>query len=359
MENFCEGGAEPDSLETCGDPPPPPNACEGYPDGWIESELTIGDQTTTTCVQDLTEDDARDCHNPLGYLQNDATGEQELLCGDDKAECEATGGTFGTFNGEQLCLPSGFPDDLPTCEGVPEIISTENGYGFACTPTPDDFEEQEEEIPGLDDEPTDTDGDGIPDHLDDDIDGDGILNDVDPDIDGDEIPNESDLTPEGEGDKSSVSGGLGCDVRPSCKGDAILCSINYQIWAQRCKDEKNNDLDKFFEDQPDENPGELDLSDGGELVSALDGAFLDGVNELTGEGSQGIESGTSALESAMTGILPTVSACQDFVINFAQGNIVISCEKLATFRDIIGWALYILTAWHLFMIATTPIESRV
>jgi hypothetical protein len=79
---------------------------------------------------------------------------------------------------------------------------------------------------GGNDDFRDTDGDGIPDYLDDDMDGDGIPNSADPDIDGDGILNDLDFDIDGDGvdnwEDIDVDGdGIYNDVDGDDDGDGI------------------------------------------------------------------------------------------------------------------------------------------
>ncbi|MDW7772529.1 MAG: hypothetical protein SCH71_06525 [Desulfobulbaceae bacterium] len=67
----------------------------------------------------------------------------------------------------------------------------------------------------------DTDGDGIPNRLDDDIDGDGIPNAYDNDMDGDGIPNATDPDANGDGIPDSKQGSGGGDEDGNCIDDPL------------------------------------------------------------------------------------------------------------------------------------------
>lgn len=355
------------SDSPCEPPPPPPpeSACAGYPPGWEEAPITIGTGenavTNFVCTKFFEPHETQDCSvDPNGYVRYNQT--DYIACEDKLLECVQNGGDWGIFNEVEFCIPpsEAFPEDTtrPDCpDGVLRLENAQDGSGgsWQCITPMEPWEPGD--VPG-NEKHSDIDGDGIPDHLDNDMDGDGIPNDQDTDADGDGTPDSEQEGPIGGDGEDSVKGGSGCEVRPSCKGDAILCSINYQVWASRCKDQE-----KLTEDQPEDNPGELDLSPEGDLMQALDAAIFgldeSGEEYITGTGNQAIDGAVSSLENAITGILPNPGACADIVLNFVTGPLTISCAKLATFRDIVGWALYILTAWHLFTLATTPIQGRV
>ena len=86
------------------------------------ASFTVGGVTSEFCGQPLPNDAA--CDNILGYV-NDTQ-----VCGDSRDACESTGGTYGSFNGEDLCL-----NDVPagTECSFSEILSVTSG-GFSCSP---------------------------------------------------------------------------------------------------------------------------------------------------------------------------------------------------------------------------------
>jgi hypothetical protein len=193
----------------------------------INHFITIAGEKSSWCGPDLDNPKPKDCQNVLGYVND------KQICGDAKDQCDAEGGTFGAVNGEEVCLPSDYGDDLPTCEAGTFMVS-EDGGGFACEPVEKPDEPPEPEQP----DESDIDDDGIPDKDDPDMDGDGIPNSEDGDIDGDGVANGDDGEPEGPGEEeSSVSGGS-CEERPSCKGDAVECATMLQVWMLRCEDGK-------------------------------------------------------------------------------------------------------------------------
>ena len=384
---------------------PEPQPCDGKPADWVEMEFTVGGQTTTYCAPPFEPEE--ECANPEGTIT--FGGQTHVVCNDKRDECSATGGTYGFYNGTETCLPEEFDDDLPTCDGDGAINMTWDPVtqtgGFVCEspikPDPDlpqrenpkKTDTDNDGIPNEQDD--DIDGDGIPNHLDDDIDGDGvnnyydididgdqINNNIDPDIDGDGIPNNTDGDVDGDGtpnsqdtdsdgdgvpnaddptphgnqqDNSELSGGKGCNVAPYCKGDAIQCAIHYQLWKTRCEEQREQDS-LLTDVDSNYNPGVIDFSDS--FGAAVDGA----ISGITGEDEdgQGVELLAQTLETSVIDIFPDTTNCTDVVLSFfGKGNLIISCTRLQTMRDILGWLLYVLTAYYLFNLALTPIESKV
>lgn len=384
-----------------------PEPCDGKPEDWVEMEFTVGGETSTYCAPPF--EPPEECSDPEGTIT--FGGETHVVCNDRKNECESTGGTYGFYNGEETCLPPEFDDDLPTCDSDGAISmtwdeSTGTG-GFVCEspikPDPDlpkrdnprETDTDQDGIPNEADD--DIDGDGIPNHLDDDIDGDGvnnfydididgdqINNNIDPDVDGDGIPNNTDGDVDGDGvpnsqdtdsdgdgvpnaddptpngnqqDNSELAGGKSCNVTPFCKGDAIQCAIHYQLWKTRCEEQKQQEQQDLLTDVDSSfNPGVIDYSD--TFSTAVD----DAISGITGDDldGQGVSSLAQTVQDSIIGIFPTAQACTDIVISFfGKANLVISCIRLQQMRDLLGWLLYVLTAYYLFKLALTPIESKV
>ncbi len=285
--------------------------------------------------------DANECQDVAGYVNYQ--GQEHQICNDDKNRCEAEGGTYGVAatGGDMqtaVCLPPDFADDLPTCDiKTLHVVAMEGtdpfSGGFVCSApenSPPKHDDPTNEIPGINKpDPGDPGGPGDPDS--------GA-----PDGEG---PGEGD-TPEGD---SNVTGGGSCTSAPNCRGDAIQCAIHYQSWKARCASEN---LTESVNES--ENPGEIDKES--EFTTLID----TGLDAITGTGEQGVDTQANALGDVVTGLLPSAGSCSDPVISFfGKGQVVLSCSKLADFRDILGWMLYILTAYYLFNLAMKPIESKV
>jgi hypothetical protein len=247
------------SAYTCAEPPPPPpEGCDE--DGqFAGGPGQVGGQIATTgsqqeqiafCTPFYDFDDS-ECSDVAGYVE--FGGGRTQICNDDKNDCAASGGTYGFVGSgsEQLavCLPSGLSDDLPTCDIITLQIDGATG-SFVCAsapqpPDPDDptadpgtneppgpscIGPQCDALTGLCTGPNCIQYNGPPINS---CTGPDCNTDtgecIGPDCEEVEIPSEN------KSSESEVSGGGTCDVAPSCKGDAILCSINFQLWRQRCE----------------------------------------------------------------------------------------------------------------------------
>ena len=211
-----------------------PNTPECQEPGHSIVDFTVGTETTYWCTPtDFGNDE--ECENPLGTF-NDT-----LICGDKQDECNASGGTYGFVDNQEVCIPNDYDDELPTCSDISSAQLIDGG--FVCASPVDAHEDHD--IEDSNNHENDIDGDGIPDQDDNDIDGDGIDNSEDGDIDGDGIDNEDDQCPAGDtscegGEDSEVDGGGSCSVKPKCTGDAIQCAILYQTWSARCEGEESD-----------------------------------------------------------------------------------------------------------------------
>ena len=154
-----------------------------------------------------------------------------MECGDFEGECSnqtdgARCGTAGRCCGER-CVEGAFSCDSGTCSLRCAGFSPEECQMFDCSgnnkTTCGETNETKgicmwksyDNVPGDDDNDDDginrcydnmtcdTDGDSIPDRVDEDIDGDGIPNEEDLDIDGDGVPNEEDRLPGDDNDITS------------------------------------------------------------------------------------------------------------------------------------------------------------
>lgn len=334
--NPCEGAYSVGELGNpeCPPPPPPPGVCDGYPEGWEPMPFTVGGETTMHCTFIHDENDQEQCDYPQGTVT--WQGETTTVCLDDKLECESNNGTWGEWNGNAICIPDDYDDDLPTCDisSVQTYEDEEGGGGFACASP---YEELDDDTPNPDRDPPDQDGDGIPDDIDPDRDGDGIPNESDTDSDNDGIPDDSDpepFCPDGqvceESEESEVSGGGECKVPPSCKGDAIQCAILYQTWKGRCDAlEDEDDFDELTEEQVSSSgyvtgndPSQLDQGD-----TSLQ-TILQGVYNQTG-GTASCPADQQILVAGLTLNVPYAAFC-DFSMLIRP--VVLFFFGLAAFR---------------------------
>lgn len=227
------------ALDQCvpGEPPPPGPApgCQGYePGGAQVNAIWLDDPPNGInefCSPDYSTDE-EECSDVAGYF-NDVQ-----ICNDDQNECEAKGGSYGIVvyetaenandSAKPVCIPPEYAEQLPTCD-IPSLQIVENPGnpgtgGFVCAspvtpPEPGDPTEK----PGDHNDPNDP---------------------VPPSCTGADCDSGTGTcqgpdcvqTPGTEGEKSSVGGGGTCESKPTCKGDAVLCSINYQLWRTRCED---------------------------------------------------------------------------------------------------------------------------
>lgn len=347
----------------CSESPYNPPTCG--PGETVET-FTIGGVPTYFCELALPggDDPPETCEETSGYYSG------ERICAENLAECVNAGGSYGYVNGVPRCVSNITPGaEDPSC-GPGQIVIGDAG-SWHCE-TPDDG--TPEDVPNVTVIPEyDTDGDGIGDADDPDIDNDGTPNGSDPDCDGDGILNADDLSPCGDGSRgddgtgggqgipdpnnpgqatnSSVSGGGNCSKQPTCYGDAILCSINYQTWATRCADRK---LSESGEPGAETFGAGVGATAGTEIDSAL-GAAGTAILDTTG---QEIDTDIGSFESFIVGLFPSHPPCNNVNLNFfGKGTLSISCTKLAEFRDIVGWVIYFGTVLYIFQLAIRPVPG--
>ncbi len=298
-----------------------------------------------------------------------------------------------TWNGE--CIDFNHPDNEGGCGSKGKYFGsfgTEYGEIKGCFGGGSDYEPS-----------GDRDGDGIPNEADDDIDGDGILNEddvdedgdgynekkdtnnngipdsKDPDIDGDGIPNGQDTDADGDGvsDEDQKKKGEGiatvCAKKPTSSGDPQLAAIHQQLWFNACTGYAKKDSDnlKKISDSISELTEEVSDSEAENIRSTAEADGIASTNEAidthiadigTGSESGGPMSGlveSSGLESSFTSLLPQAGACTALQLQFAQKlSLPLPCDKFMTFREWFGWALGLMTAYSIIMIALAPMPKE-
>lgn len=281
-------------------------ACHTAYDGWAATHSPAGIAPYPTCVTFPAETFGGVAYVG-GYIWRSNNGAYNIFYArneDPPPECE--GGKVGT-------LPLFFPADGVICLNESgdtwcETIVTRSDDGLTthtestvgeCDPTDFVCPEGFVAYHGLD--PTteciSTDGDA---------DGDGIANgdDTDPanygdgtDTDGDGVPDAQDTAPNdptngsddtdgpggddppGDESNNESSGGGSCSSPPTCSGDGIACSINFQTWATRCGVERINATLK--------NGLSVTVGEGGDSSSSATGGNC--TTPYTCTGSNGIE----------------------------------------------------------------------
>jgi hypothetical protein len=110
--------------------------CDAPPFDCPVGTVLVGD----FCLPEAPEED--DCQNISGYINGQA------VCDDKKDECEAAGGQYGQFNGQDACVP---PEEDTGCESGSTTTIIDNGdgtFGYVCN-SDDDITDNEN---GTDDE---------------------------------------------------------------------------------------------------------------------------------------------------------------------------------------------------------------
>lgn len=395
-------GGETRPLSTCTYEPPPPNCQikvgqryitgdQSLPEGWEQSDE---DGCYAACAyvlnRNIENDDPIQCtYTGDPALGPDANGDYENNPDPyDPSYCNVPG------EYENTCLdwdhPSNEPDENEGCSSGTQygVVDYGNGPVGVCAPSSGGAD-------GFDygsgvDTSVDQDGDGQPNSSDNDIDGDGIPNDADPDRDGDGVPNADDPNPDGnqgngegqDGTDSQSSEGEGpkgqastCAKAPKSTGDPQLAAIHLQLWYNRCKGKKIDDVYNAIE-KTNEALGKMTEEVGDTESDTLVGNVSTGaINDLDtfgdahiadiGTGSEGggpmagIVEG-SGVKSFFTSLVPQPQSCSALQLSFASKlSLPIPCEKFMLFKTWFGWALGIMTAYAIIMLALTPAPSKV
>jgi hypothetical protein len=273
-------------------------------------------------------------------------------------------GSFGTEFGEIKGCFGGGSDYEPSADrdgdGIPNEADDDiDGDGIL---NEDDTDEDGDGYH----EKKDTNGNGIPDSKDPDIDGDGILNGQDTDADGDGI---SDEEQKGKGEGVATIG----SKKPTSTGDPQLAAIHQQLWFNACTgyakaDSENlqkisDSVSKLTEEVGDGEADSIRSSAESDGIASTNDAIDTHIAEIgTGSESGGPMSGlveSSGLGSSFNSLLPQSGACSPLQLQFASKfSLPIPCQKFLTFREWFGWALGLMTAYSIIMIALAPMPKE-
>lgn len=303
------------------------------------------------------------CSNPLGYFNG------SLVCGDAKAQCEATGGFYGQIGGQDACVPGDYSP--PICSGTGALYMTAGG--FVCespstTPPaqPGDVNEPSDGQCTLGDCNNDgivddTDNDGIPDNSDTDHDADGDGNVDDSNGDG-VIDNEQDpLAGQVDANHLGRAGASGsCAVAPQCTGgDPQLCALLRQQWEAMCRQPRL--LEDVDEAQAGVYLGRADVSAATALddyQSGVEGALDDALGTAADRGPMD-NSNVPLLEGFFLSLVPSAStACTGYTMAMPRYALVIGCEWLNWWKQFAAWVLYLATAWYVVAVAFAPAHGK-
>ncbi|WP_335987384.1 hypothetical protein [Spongiibacter tropicus] len=277
----------------------------------------------------------------------------------------------GAYEGE--CLDADHPSNEGGCQSQYGTVNFGLGDVAICAPSDGGAN------PGALDTSQDIDGDGIPNWDDPDIDGDGIPNTADNDSDGDGVPNNLDGNPDGDqgsgegsdGDDADTGDGTAtglattCNKRPQSTGDPQLAAIHLQLWLNECKGDQT--LAKAIDDLTEKMEGLTEEVGDGEAENITEGALTEASDELDDildDHIAGVESGAesggpmsgivegSGLDDLFSDLVPSAGSCSPMQFQFlSKINMPIPCQRFEEFKAVFGWALYILTAYSIVMVA--------
>ncbi len=277
----------------------------------------------------------------------------------------------GEYEGE--CLDADHPSNEGGCQSQYGTVDFGLGDVAICAPSDGGAN------PGAIDTTQDIDGDGIPNWDDPDIDGDGIPNTADNDSDGDGVPNNLDGNPDGDqgngeggdGDDADTGDGTAsglattCNKRPQSTGDPQLAAIHLQLWLNECKGDQT--LAKAIDDLTEKMEGLTEEVGDGEAENITEGALTeasDELDDLLDDHIAGVESGAenggpmsgvvegSGLDDLFADLVPSAGSCSPMQFQFiSKINMPIPCQRFEEFKAVFGWALYILTAYSIVMVA--------
>lgn len=270
-------------------------------------------------------DNPDECDYSLGY-----GSDGYFLCSDQKAECEAAGGTHGYIDGEEVCVPDDYSP--PTCDPAQAVVMSEGG--FVCS-TPQPVKPQ-----------TGTQEPG----------------------EGPEPPPPGPTTPTGESDEGEGHTGTpetgktgeakssgNCAVPPVCSGgDKQACAILRQQWETMCH-------------SPDITE-EVDGNQAGVITQTLETGIDSVFTGTTAESvvgtvavdpTGGVGSATEItwFQGFVTGLIPSGTSCSSYSMNLPRVTLVFGCERLNWLKQFLGWVLYVYTVYMVWGTVFAPYRA--
>jgi len=325
--------------QSCEFPDVPPTCGAG------EIAIVNGSGATVSCAP--TADIPDKCDYAQGY-----GADGYFLCSDQKAECEAGGGTHAYIDGAEVCIPDDYSP--PICDSGQAVEMSAGG--FVCStpadakpPTPDDVGDASGGDAGdagnCNPATTDCDGDGNTD----DSNGDGVR-----DNGGDPTTG----TPEASKTGKAAASGT-CAAPPVCSGgDPQVCALLRQQWETMC-----NQADLL--ENADDNQRSVfeqnvrDAIDRFAVDSTVGDAVDDGLNVGAGGPLNNAQVGT--WEGFVEALIPGGGSCSTLSMELpaAAGglDLTITCDGTAKVRSWLGWAFYVMTALYIFGVVFTPTRS--
>lgn len=251
-------------------------------------------------------------------------------CGSERDACNSSGGTFGIINGQSVCVPQEYADDLPTCaSGSAEYVDNGNGSSaFACATVTSPSSESDPT------NPTEQDPTGLG----------GKLDRITQTLERQTASIVNALggagTPVAGGTGSGSGSGPGDGEGED--GEAGPCDPNEENYLSCIG--MPDVIQMIADNEADSILGNAAAVGDGHLDAAA-GTLTDFVQSPI-EVAEPTE-----IQTLVTGLFPTPVACTDLVMQVHGHAMTISCAKLQPLRDWIGFALAIGTVWYCFQIA--------
>lgn len=309
----------------------------------VTTTNSSGMTTSAWCVAEIQPQEPN-CSNSYAALQIPA-------CQQQKNQCQASGGQYGHINGQQVCIPQEYGQQLPTCSSgsMNYVTNSDGSSAFACS-TPSSSANPE-----------------------------GETNKSDPNAPADQKQTEAQHAIVET--RNAINAGTEAIVN---KLEGVRKEIEKQgpnvggggggqpCTGENCQGEG---------EEPGEEPGngecDPESSDYAACIGQVEEVGDDAKAGLLGDLGQAGTASLDEIESSMTGalgedhgfesqpgiltafvqsILPSAGSCTGLTLSFRGASYTIQCSRFEGFRIWFGWALWLLTVFYCVNVAIRPVQ---
>lgn len=337
----CTLGNSWDELaQQCEWPDVPPESCG---EGEISAVNSSGAVIGCAPVADIDES----CDYSAGY-----GADGFFLCGGQKSECEAAGGTHGYVDGSEVCIPDDYSP--PICDSTQ--VAVLSAGGFVCS-TPSPVKPQDS-------------------------------NDVKDPSSPPTLPGETSTTPSGQsaapgtGTSGGGSGGTGtpgapapeadegtleagktgqgrasadCAAPPVCSGgDPQMCALLRQQWETMCA--QPDMLEKVDGNQASVIGAKLDAGIDA-VFTGTTASDVTGTVAADSTGGVGSSAEMGWFDGFVSDLVPSGSSCSSYSMNMPRVVLTFGCERLDWLKSFLGWMLYCYTVFFVWGTVFAPYRS--
>lgn|GEM_PF-2457571 len=302
----------------------------------------------TACVQQIQPPAGKPCQT---WADN-----QTNYCQQQQANCTASGGTFGTLNGQNVCIPAGFGGNpIPNCSsGATQFTTNPDGSSSAtCVGTSN--------ISGANNvagQPvsngSNTAGTSQAQSAADTANNTAAIAKINNEGFQGVVNAINSMSKAGGGGAGAGNASTATQDQQNTAGiiSAINDFKNQERGAGQCDPKANNyaECTKQVETAPDSDGSTIRanaITQGNASIDAAGQTVVDGINATS---QRSAPSETSSFADTFLSYLPHGDACQDYAFAFKQATVQVKCTDTQTFRDWGAWAFALLTMYAIFEI---------